>query len=392
MATLTPSVRAGGARLGIVAAVAVLALAVAVWLARHPGQRASGTGGGKAVVGSVVRFADRNYEGSVWTKKYAAANLGDLPALGIRAAKLDQIIGTDDDRVWVVDRKGVVFRRSDGHWELAANQPDVSRPVIGVIDRDTILLGGRWRSSLYLVQAHGVRPLEGESAQMLVARHVVTPVAPDLSYIHTGRQTLRLLEGKLTLVSPGDQKDSIVVDEFGAPVTVARGRVMTPNDFAYTATFAPGEVYAIWMNSIYGVRLVEYRDGAWVMLEELSIPGRETSSLTAGWIGRDAEGKLFAVFGGAATAVVYRQGDGVTRYPIGVVSGASLGAPIAAWGTGPERFYLMDASGSIWERSNDRWRPIVRGLLDQKLAFNDAWVGPQGQIYAITDDALYQLE
>ena len=389
------SVTAGSVRSGVLVGVALLALVAGVWFLKSSSGGFGGPRGskkGNAASGSVTRYEDRSYEGKAWQKKYAAANMGNLSALGIRAAQLDQILGANENRIWVLDRTGVVFRRTDGHWELAANQPDLRRAVIGLIDDNTVLLGSRILSPLFLVKPAGVRAVEFDQKLSLRAKKVVTPVAPGLCYIHSGRQTYKLVEEKLSLVSPGEQKDSVVVDEFGAPVTLKGSWVMTPNEFAYSANFSPGEVYAVWMDPRWGARLVKYRDGAWVMIDEIQISGRETRSLTAAWISKDDQGKVFVVFGGAGTAIVYRQGGGLMRYPIGVVSGASLGKPIAVWGDGPKKFYLMDASGSIWERSNDRWRPIVRGLGSEKVNFNDAWVSPQGEIYAVTNDSLYQLE
>ena len=383
---------AGNVRLGILVGIALLALLAGAWFFKRSTSGVSRSGSKPEKSTSVIRYADHSYDGKAWKKKYAAANMGNLSVLGIRAAQLDQILGANEDRIWILDRKGVVFRRTDGHWELAANQTDLRRPVIGLIDNETVLLGSRLLSPLFLVKPAGVRPVASDEKLSLRSDKVVTPIAPGLCYIHTGRQTYKLVEEKLTLVSPGDQKDSIVVDEFGAPVTISGRIVMTPNDFAYSAEFSPGEVYVVWMDGRYGARLVKYRDGAWVMLDEIPISGKESRKLTSGWISKDDHGKVFVVLGGVATAIVYRQGAGVMRYPIGVISGASLAKPIAIWGEGPKKFYLMDVSGSIWERSNDRWRPIVRGLASEKVNFNDAWVSPQGEIYAITNDSLYQLE
>jgi hypothetical protein len=281
--TTAASATVGSVRLGILVGIALLALLAGVWfLKRSPGGSGGPTGSRaeKAISGSVIRYEDRSYEGKAWKKKYAAANMGNLSVLGIRAAQLDQILGANENRIWVLDRKGVVFRRTDGHWELAANQPDLRRPVIGLIDDETVLLGSRLLSPLFLVKPAGVRAVDSDQKLSLRAENVVTPVAPGLCYIHTGRQTYKLVEEKLTLVSPGEQKDSVIVDEFGAPVTLMGRWVMTPNDFAFSANFSPGEVYAVWMDRRWGGRLVKYRDGAWVMIEVSTVAGSSERAMT----------------------------------------------------------------------------------------------------------------
>jgi hypothetical protein len=347
----------------------------------------------RGFAGTVVRYADGGYEGTSWKKLYAAANLGNLPVVGQRTVELQRITGVDEQNLWIADKKGVVFRLTDGHWQIVANRPDASDPLVWLIDDQTLLMGGGYyaQDHIYLVEPGGVRSVAYEGRlQPLRANQTVTPIASGLSYVHTYRETYKLLEGRLTLSTPGTKKDSLVVDTDGAPVNIANSP-MTPNLFRYSATFSPGETYAVWMHKAFGARLVKYRDGAWVMLEEIGLARSAIDTFTAAWISRDDEGGVFIVFGGVGAAVLYQQGRGVMHYPINTATAASRMKLIAVWGAGPKRFWVMDESGSVWERSDDHWRQVIGGLFDEKINFKDAWVSPNGVVFAVSNDALYRL-
>jgi hypothetical protein len=384
-----------GAQALVVGSAVVLAAVAAISLWYVGGGRA-GDGYVRGFAGTVVRYADRTYEGASWRKLYAAANLGNLPALGVRTVELRYITGVDRDNLWVVDRKGLVFRLADGHWQVAAHQPDAVDPFARLIDNETLLVAGwRARNRVYLIRPDGVRPAELDGLAQLgrhtgIPRDSVTPIAPGLAYIHAPRETYKLLEGTLTRVSPGAQKDSIVVDSFGAPVNIS-GSPMTPTNFGYSVTPAPGQVYAVWISS-REMYLVSYRDGAWSMLEAIAIRPSEIGKLTAAWVSRSENGQAFAIFGGAGTATVYRQGRGVTALPLDAAPGATPARVLAIWGVGPEKFWIMDQSGSIWERGRERWRPLIRGLVNERISFNSAWIDATGIVFAVTDDSLYRLQ
>lgn len=124
--------------------------------------------------------------------------------------------------------KGIVFRLMNGHWQVAVNRPDALRPTVRFTDDQALLIGGRYYRSehIYLVEPGGVRivPYGKEETSRLDPRAAVTPIASSLSYIHTYHQSYKLLEGNLTLSTPGTRKDAIVVDSDGALVKPRRLR------------------------------------------------------------------------------------------------------------------------------------------------------------------------
>ena len=64
------------------------------------------------------------------------------------------------------------------------------------------------------------------------------------------------------------------------------------------------------------------------------------------------------------------------------------------WGAGPEKFWVMDTNGTIWERGiKSEWgRPVVMGMHTTDVTFEDAWVSPTGTIIAITKKHIWRLK
>ena len=52
----------------------------------------------------------------------------------------------------------------------------------------------------------------------------------------------------------------------------------------------------------------------------------------------------------------------------------------------------MDDSGTVWQRSDDQWTIVIRGMDPNEVTFIDAWVSPTGVVIAVTEDAIYRLK
>ena len=65
---------------------------------------------------------------------------------------------------------------------------------------------------------------------------------------------------------------------------------------------------------------------------------------------------------------------------------------IAVWGMNLDKYWVMDNSGTVWERREKTWRAVVLGNKSKGITFIDAWVSPTGTVIAITEDAVWRLK
>ena len=57
------------------------------------------------------------------------------------------------------------------------------------------------------------------------------------------------------------------------------------------------------------------------------------------------------------------------------------------------KFWLMDTKGNVAQFINGQVRGVVRGpQLDEDIRFQDAWVSPEGVVYAVTKEEVYRLD
>ncbi|HSP42347.1 MAG TPA: hypothetical protein VLO11_05715, partial [Luteolibacter sp.] len=394
--------------------VGTLAVAVVVGVIVFAGRMMqSGPDFGEA--GSVLRFADRSYEGASWRVVRKATSLGDLSKLGSRrrVVELSRIYGFDDDNLWLVDAKGAVFRLERGHWKLAANLPDLARHPHGrVLDRDTLLVGGQYgrpAHKIHRIGADGIRSfeLQNEKAARDRSRPVergdaIIPFAPGITYLATGSHytgtSHKLMGDELKVLHPDKgHPESVIVDSDGAPIQLESGRVPMPKlqDLWLAEVFAEGEVLAVarFVNGsrdLHPPMLVRYRSGTWVCSEEIAL--ENTGLYRTGWLSQTNDKRAFCVFVGKGQALIYQEGRGVTSHPINAATSATIPDLIDVWGVSPDHFWVMDRTGSVWERSENRWRQVVRGMLEDDVIFNHSWVSPDGTVYTITSDTLYKLD
>ncbi len=52
----------------------------------------------------------------------------------------------------------------------------------------------------------------------------------------------------------------------------------------------------------------------------------------------------------------------------------------------------MDKNGTVWQRTGNEWRVVVRGMYRDDVKFVDAWVSPNGVVLAITEKHVYRLD
>ena len=285
--------------------------------------------------GTVLRFADRSYEGASWQVVRKATSLGDLSKLGSgrRVLELSRIYGYDEENLWLVDTKGAVFRLERGHWKLAASLPDLARHPHGrVLDHDTILIGGQYgrpAHKIHRIGVDGIRSFDLQNdeksrdrSQPLERGDAIIPFAPGITYIATGSHYTgtghKLVGDELKVLHPAKgHPESVIVDSDGAPIQLTYVRNPGPGlkDLWLAEVFGEGEVLAVARFS-RGSRdyakpmLVRYRSGIWVRSEE--IPLEDSGTYCTGWLSQTDDGKAFCIFVGKAQAAIYQEGKDFT--------------------------------------------------------------------------------
>ncbi|MEM6393330.1 MAG: hypothetical protein AAF797_11205 [Planctomycetota bacterium] len=372
----------------------------------------------RGFAGTVIRYADRSYEGLSWEVVRRAPSLGNLPAPASNrdVAELTRIYGYDEDNLWVIDLKGAVFQLENGAWRFRTVIPggnNHKRLHGGLIGPDTLLVGGqpgrRFDPAVYVIGPQGVRqhdliagPSSADVPIPLSPGQAILPLAPGITYIATGRKYFtsshKIVDNTIEALDPAKgHQDSVVVDSDGSAIQLDRVgsgfKQPSVRDFWLSSTFAEGEAAAIARfeasHQYDDPMLVVYRDGTWMRVEDIRLP--EAKSYVNGWLSKDDDGKHFAVLVGPGRAAVYREGNGVVTHPLTTATGVTDLSLFIVWGTGPDKFWVMDRSGSVWAFEEGRYRPLVAGMMEEETLFNHAWVAPSGTVFAVTDDTLYRL-
>lgn len=370
--------------------------------------------------GTIIRYADRDYTDAQWQVVRRGAGLTDLGAPNVSRddIELRRVMGYDEDNFWVIDDKAVVFQLEEGTWRYLCTLPGrYSRGTIrgAVLSEDMLLLAGQTRDKpvAHLVDSAsgGLRSLtlddEGKAASQAlpIPRDAsVIPFSSDIFFIAAGSyytgSSHKVTDGTVEVLEPlKGHQESVIVDRDGNALKLSRsvGRQPYPalQHMWISSSFAEADVAGIarfdqGYHQHDDPMLVKYRDGTWARIEDVALT--EASAYRTGWLSRDEQGQHFAVFIGPGRAAVYRQGRGVTVYPLNVATGVTDGDLIDVWGTGPDKFWTMSRTGSVWEWSQGRWRQVINGLGDENTVFNDAWGSPDGTVFAVTDDTLYKLD
>lgn len=374
-----------------------------------------GVGGGseRGYADTVMRYADRSYEGASWQVVRETSSLGSLGAGSQRndKVKLARIFGYDEDNLWVIDIKGPVFRLQEGHWKYVFTIPNRNSnemPHGRIIDRDTLLVGGDWSTQVHRINGQGVRSFDlyaGHSprsvnSEPLRPGDAIVPFAPGIIYLATGSRytgtSHKITGDDIDLLDPAKgHQESVIVDDNGNPIRVNKNYYVnspTLRDLWLAITPSEGEVLGVARINQRGVEpmLVTYRSGTWCRLDDITLPGPYNYS--TGWLSRDEQGKAFCVFVGKGQAVVYRQDQGTTTHPINVATAVTGLDLINVWGESPTHFWVMDRTGSVWEFRDGEWRQLIRGMLEDDVVFTDSWVSHDGVVFALTQDTLYKLD
>ncbi|MDR2439562.1 MAG: hypothetical protein LBE12_09380 [Planctomycetaceae bacterium] len=141
--------------------------------------------------------------------------------------------------------------------------------------------------------------------------------------------------------------------------------------------------YKRWW-TVTPLRIAKYKNGLWYELYETT----HTGDIFSLWA-IDENNFTFAGEG------ITQFRNGIETHPIPMVnlSGWSLGKNwLAVWGVNVDKWWVMDFRGNIVQFENNEYRGVVQGpQLDMDMDFCDAWVSPEGVVYAITQTKVYRL-
>ena len=340
---------------------------------------------------TILRYADRDYEGGVWTKVKEADSLGEVAVLdrarGWSAVHLRGVAGWDRENFWILgdDRvAGLVFRCRDGHWSFQARLEHSVYPVARPIDRETLLVASTYdvgEGRISEVSTRGVVEL-GE----LRGCKAIIPIAPDLAFLPQGYDRVtKVADGVVTELRPDRDKEASVHRGDNTPL-----KEYPASGVGLARTPAAGVAMGVaWSLATGPVKVVAFRDGLWY--EEADLPrGRQ---LRGAWLaGGGEEPECLTVVGDQGYVYRHQPGRPGIEISIPVATERTSFDLIRAWGVGPDRFWAMDKSGTVWQRQEDRWRVVVRGLFREDVEFRDAWVAPEGMVIALTETGVYRLE
>jgi len=338
---------------------------------------------------TILSYQDRNYTGSVWTKMQDADSLLSLASIGDRYVMRPwRVAGWDDTSYWILCDEGAVFHCYDNHWSYLGRQEDFDRPIGRPSNRNSLYaLSPYFRErSLYKIKDgvwHNCGDITGGRGYHVYSDKLCI-VAPDLLYsmIENG---LTKVEGKeLTKLDEDKYKEAFVHRDDNTPLK--RNPV---DSISHTTTPKAGTAWGFSESSFSGDDLlVRFQNGFWYKVDVL-----KNVKPRASWLHGSPSDPDFVVFVGDDGKVWFHEMNGSDLLiPITLAQEATSSDLIAVWGVDRNKFWVMDKNGTVWERAENQWRTVIRGMYREDIEFRDAWVSPTGTVIAVTENAVYQLE
>jgi hypothetical protein len=340
--------------------------------------------------GTILRYEDRSYEGSSWER---IKEFDSLSEVGSDGTALYSVSGWDDESIWIANEYGQLFRCLNGHWSVAAALPShlCYRPVLRVLSREVLLAsGGHQHVHAYRVSDDGIADL-GETSSWGGQITEICPISDDLFYF-LGRDDFRggaykFSDDKLTDLRLDKYKEALVHRPDNTPL-----RAYPIRRLQDTATPIRGKAFGVARPETITAeanKIVYFENGIWYATD-FDLPG---GAINDTWFGANGAALQFAVTVGDRGNVFVHQlrGPGVRR-PVTTSQESTTFDLFRVWGVNPEKYWVMDRSGTVWEYNGSAYQVVVRGLHREDVSFIDAWVSPTGTIYGITDKRVYRLK
>jgi len=388
---------AGASAIGVIAIMVILS-------------SLGGGGDGKHVLNSVLRYADRNYDESVWrevaTVTAITASLGSAITATRESTGFDfkssygplfDIDGVDDENFWLADKQGRIVKRNEGHWAFVGHPEGAHYPHIAAIDGDRALVAGgdrTGRSNNHFIvfdkegfQAYETwRWLEGVSTAVIAEDYALMGATKP----HLKPVVFRFVSGRFEEIEPDKDRRAYIHHPDNAPLSEYHsGNIHWPHLFRERE-----EAYGMWLDPRNQKRplIVRFQDNVWFFVEELTMDV-PPNSLKAAWFGKDNEGVFTVAASDNGRVILHRVGQKSIDQTVPTPSGFTTSMQIVAvWGRSADQYWVMDSSGTVFERHDRVWRPVVRGLYTEDVNFDDVWVSASGSVFAITEEKLFRLD
>ena len=332
---------------------------------------------------TVLIYADRPYEGAKWTKLKETSSFSEMVSLGSSAvADLWRVAGWDDNNLWVANQSGQVFQLREGHWQFAARPEYASYPRLRVFSQDTVFVAGcSGAAHLYQMSPGNVADqgdLESprEAELYLADRGLIYCYRDSVDPVRFAEGTRTVLKAEHYKEAFVHRKDNTLLKEY--PVGMNR----------HVRSIRPGIGFAVAKQQFGSKKkLVRFEAGLWV--ESADLPDKDFNDL---WLSGTDDAPHVVLVGKGGWVHVQPAGNNGAERALATSAEPTPANLIKVWGHSPEKFWVMDENGTVWEMNRTESRIVVRGLRREDVTFKDAWVSPTGTVFAITNKHLYRLD
>jgi hypothetical protein len=350
-------------------------------------------------VGSYVnRYANRSYNKAKWEIVWSTVNTQKNnasvvarepvvpPVVSVEIGKpfevvgdsLSAISGWDKDNLTITNNKYCLSLK-DGQWHVNRDEPCKERVRPYYLSKDSFMLYGR-TVKVYNQTSYS----EFNDAYFTADTSFLNLFQPEkdliclVGYDRHGNQR-RYYEynnHKFAAISSNENKFWIWKTN-----NVKTNSGM--NELKLVHSFKDGSAigcYKDWW-VITPLFIAKYENGLWYELHKTT----HTGDIYSLWA-VDENNFIFAGEG------ITQFRDGIETHPIINVSGWSFGKNwLAVWGVDMNKWWAMDFQGNIVQFENDKFHGVIHGP-QLNTTFQDAWVSPEGVVYAITREDVYRLD
>ena len=343
---------------------------------------------------TILKYEERSYQGLQWKVIQSSDSLGlkvKSPGFVKPRITLQGVVGWDDDSFWVTANTDaytvLAFRFLDNTWSCVGDREtnSILKTRQRLLDRDTLLFATGNR--LYQMSPSGTIDFGKGLDYAHKEWGEICPVAPDLSFLFISKFHPSYIVTEKTRTQATEDKATYVYHAANFPNAQRK-----TGGIKHTRALAPGKVVGIHPGSgnfddTDDAMIVTYRDGTWY--ETAPLPKGRVNDV---WVcGTNGSPDFLVAVAGEGKICTQEFGGPRRELTVPVTGGATSLFLIKVWGVSLDKFWVLDASGTIWERKGTGWRTVVQGLNSGPF-LTDAWISPTGNVIAISGGHVFRLE